>query len=409
MSRPPTRIHIAPRSLANGHVVLDSVAIDNAWREYQITAHPADPVILDFSSANYVEHDALLFLGGIIGFRTHRGLETMLELPSSDSALDFLRAWLFPEFLAQVGGGSLADVLTPQSLERLRRSTAPSRYMQVTQRPGGGYERLLQKSQFEITPVRMDVNPDRAATILQDKWLERHFVSILNRLFMGEGRGRAKRIATHIVLECVMNSVQHPGATMAYTSSQIIRDPSGRPRWFEWCIWDDGEAMPLTLRSGLRRFGTIRSAAFGITHGRFEVEQFSQSGRKVSRVLKWEDQDIPGDTVSLGMAAFMPGVTSNPTPRSPQRYSAEARAEIGELVPADLLVEGGLGLYVVLRTALSTFDGEIRYSTGNYRYYLSKSEAPQAYRARVYHRIGHAWPVKGNLLTIRLPLSGDLG
>lgn len=360
------------------------------------------PLLLDLSTSAYLHQDTLLFLGGFFRARAETRLRTRLRLAQRVRLFDFLRSWHFFEFLCHVTNTSIDQILTLDTMRFLSRQNDPPRYVRVVDDPLGGYENLLLREQFSITPIDLSVNPVRAATVLQDRWLEQHLVSILDTLLTrDERRVDGQRVATHVVLELVLNAASHPGASMAFLSSQFdVSDPDQRA--LSLSVWDDGVSMAETLTQALG-VGGIKSAAFGAVDEEFLVE--ITNGPRSERVMRLtsSQQDLPVDSETLNIVAFMLGVSSKPnSPRG--RNSGLSPHVVQASLSAAQVDAGGLGLYLVRRTAIDLFGGSVTYKTGHYRYSIRSGgrDGSYAVSARVSHQ--ETCKIAGNLIEVILPL-----
>ena len=279
----------------------------------------------------------------------------------------------------------------------------------MTAVPGGGYESLLLRQQFAVTAIDLKVNPMRAATVARDRWLEQHLVGILDRLLdRGDRVVDGRRVATHVVLEIVLNAVAHPEAQMAFLSSQI--DPPVRgsdTRRLRLAIWDDGLSLAETLGAALIRAGSITSAAYGSVREEFEVEVQRGPGEPRLLRLVGTDPKLPRDPDLLNVVAFMMGVTSRPHEKRPISDSRRALRSETSPLSEQVLDQGGLGLYLVRKTAIDLFGGTIDYKTGSNRYRIAGTDRPGIYKVTSANSEASGCPIRGNLLEIIIPLAGD--
>jgi hypothetical protein len=397
-------IEVQPTHLPDGRTRIDVDGLDLALSKLKpIPSQFQRPTVVDLSSSTYIAHDALLYLGAIARFRAIRRQATRIRLSQNARLFDFLRSWRFFEFIGHcTGNGVLNSVTIDSARYLLRQRSQPPRYVRVIQTPNNGYESLLHREQFEITPIDLKSDAWRAATILQEKWLEKHLISVLDILLGGEG----KRVATHIVMEAVLNAASHPNATMAYLSSQISAKPEAPWEYpiLELSIWDDGESVGETLARTRKRSGEITSPAFGQVKEVFNVELQRSTGRTERRILTSSESNLPSAFSYLNVAAFMLGVSSRPERRNLSDSRPPASEATEDPLPAAARDFGGIGLYLVRRTAIDLFGGQIHYATGDYRYKITAAEEANTYRVEVIYQGSTSWPLKGNLLRMVLPL-----
>lgn len=380
--------------------------LDEAW--IRVGVSDSHPVEIDLRDVGYMEHETLLFLVGVLSARHRLGCPTSIVLPYDVRVLDYLRAWALPDAVTRATGRPFESFLTEDSRTRYtsaRRS--PPRYVAMFAAPGGGREQLLPRSSFALTPIALADNPAEAATVVTSRWLDRHIVSVLDRYLGGFG----KRIGTQVIREAVLNAANHPRATVALTSAQVVKRPDRRKPGvgdedeLEIAIWDDGRTYAETLSSALRSQRNVRSPAFGIVQERFAIT-VSEEG-VASRIIRLTSQDrsVVASPEHLMVSSFMLGVTSVPLPRAGGRSHEDVYDDLGEdILPAEARVHGGLGLYLIRKTVIDQFGGTIRYISGDYRLSLGLDNAPNQYTG-VVQRLGpRACPFRGNLLMASLPL-----
>ena len=404
------RVIVEPRTLENRKRVYDSKAIDDAWTRANANRIGDDePLVIDLSSTTFLEHEALLFLVGVISERNGRGLQTLFDLPSVDKVIEFLSAWKFPQAIERVTNRSFESSLTERSLARYKKATAvPSRYLTMVSTPSGGREELLPRSFFALTPIILGDNPTRAATIASAPWLNRHIVSVLDRYLEGFG----SRVATEVIREAVLNAASHPHAAVGYTSAQVIRlsttpsESSSGPDALQISVWDDGRSFADTLENTLNSARSIKSPAFGIVVEHFRVSILENGVRSRVIHLDSDASEIANDPEVLVVSSFMLGITSVPSARDDRTNEDEDahRYVPDEILPADAKPHGGLGLYLVRKMVIDQFRGTISYISGGHRLHLGPGVGPGDYIG-VIHRLGdHDCRLKGNLLIATVPL-----
>jgi hypothetical protein len=388
---------------SSGKVSAD--CIDDCWkrnREMEFEPH----VILDLSRSTYLTHDTLFLLGSFGRARAWKGQSTRLRLSQSTRLFDFLRSWHFFEYFANACDVTLEESLTRDSWTYLEAQKEPPRYVQMMPAPGGGYESLLLREQFEITQIDLQLNPLRAASSLRDRWLEVHLVGILERLLKRDERKiDGRRVATHIILEMVLNAASHPGAAMAYLSSQI--DPPANVhagRALHISVWDDGLSMADTLTHALRDVGSIQSPAYGGVDEVFEVSVTGRRARESALVFKSTQPELPRHPALLNVVAFMLGVSARPDEKRPSWVHRSLFGDPSSPLNDEMIDHGGLGLYLVRTTAIDLFGGTITYKTGHYRYRIDAGPSKRTYRVAASLTEDLTCPIKGNLLEVSLPL-----
>lgn len=378
--------------------VFDPVALDNLWPSYAAKSRDQRaPLLLDLAKVKYLDHDCLLQIAALVRFRSLRDLETFIGLPKSRFVFEYLRAWDFPQMLELVSDCGFRDLLSRDDAERWAiESRNTPKYVEVLETPGGGREGMLLRQQLACTPIDVQGDGLRVATIAQDRWRESHLIGILN-LYL---RGRGNRVPDQIVREVVLNAVHHPEARMAFTSAQFGRPPSwlgAAPARFQFGIWDDGLAMGETLRRA-KKLGPIHSDAYGMIDETFRVQVIKSSGNESIRVIDSTNAHLATDMPSFTIAAFLAGITSNPKDREASQFRDQDEFNVSPTA-------GGFGLRHLRRNVIDLFGGTIKYRTGNYRLSMRSGGAPNEYHVHIAYMPKTSWPLKGNLLFIDLPLS----
>lgn len=407
----PVVIVVDRRRFLDHTSALDSIAIDNAYAQWGGVPPGAD-IILDLATASYLPHSTMMYLGALFRHRALRGRLTQLRLAQEPRLIAFLRSWNFPEFLSDVTGLPFAALLEPET--RNYYATAEIEVpldVEFTWDPDRReFTELLPRKHFALTPVDLRISPIRAAMSAHENWREQNIQHVLDRHLRNGGR----RVATHVVLEAVLNAARHPGASMAYTSSRIFHNSDRSPHELEWCVWDDGQPIASTLLHQTRRGLPIRSGAFGAVDEEFLVQLRGSTDRgRAIRVMS-NTPETPNDHRLMTAIAFLLGVTS--TPGRSEEESTGARLEELESEGERLQAEpygldastsrkAGLGLYLIRRTVIDQFGGSIEYATSHYRYTITQGPEPSLYFVSARLKSRAAWPLKGNLFTFHIPLS----
>ena len=367
------------------------------------------PLILDLSEATYLPHSTLPYLGALFRERALRGYQTQLRLSHDPLLIAFLRSWKFPEFLERAARApflALLDADTRNYYTSVKIEVP--RNVELTWDPRESrFTELLPREHFALTQIDLGISPIRAAMEAHANWREQNIQHVLDRHLGGGG----SRVATHVVLEAVLNAARHPGASIAYTSSRIFHASDRSPHELELCVWDDGLSVSSTLLSKTRRDKMIRSTAFGAVQEEFAVELRGASSRGRWLRVRSDTMHNPSTHRTMTALAFLLGVTS--TPSREEDDSSGARIEqLGGSVRdlqdppyglnSNLTKDSGLGLYLIRKTVIDQFGGSIEYATNQYRYLVKRSATPSQYHilARWCRVI---WPIRGNFFTFHIP------
>lgn len=390
---------------ATGHV--DVQRFDIAWNAAVHGTGQPHEVLLDLGTVGYLDQESLLYLVGLLAYRQANGLKTLLRLPTSDATIDYLRAWNFPKAVRLATHAEFLDFLEPDS-RKLYQATEnqPSRYVEVVATDRGGRETLLPVSFFAATPVALE-DPQEAATVVRDEWLNGHVVGVLER-HLGH---YADRIATCVLHEAVLNAATHPKASVALTSSQLLARPrpTAQPalpgeKELVISIWDNGLSIDHTLAAALKVHGTIASPAYGLVSEKFHVSVTDRRSRPQRpsppiTLTSTTDTSALGRRSLLLASAFFLGITSTPSVVLPN-----ASAAAPEEVPEAARRYTGLGLHAIRRTVCDLFSGSLLYASGNTRLTLVAGDARGEYIVNITRRNRSDAFVGGNLLVARMRL-----
>lgn len=389
--------HRKSESIAlGGDLSIDSLDRLIGSRKLETTS---DRIELVMSEATWIEVDALLYLLAYLDYWHKASKDLHISLPSNPRQRNFLRRWGFFEGIADITGLSTTDYLNTQDTTQLDADIAedPYPYFGISVNQDQRDEPRLSARFFAIQHIRprSDLVEDADARILRqhaireaDRWKDRHVQAVLRRALKGD----PTRVATHVVYELVANALWHPGATQILTVSEQPLDQSV----LRLAVWDNGDAIPRTLRTALRRTGTIN--AHRVPHFRtfynFTLERGASSGP--TTVVDSDSFAITKKSSDLDfmLASLFPGVTSKPS-----------RPTQGVATHSDL---PGMGLFVASNTAVRDYGGTLTVRSANGMLRVTEGTA-SADRRRVFDVTGTVRPgntfFPGNLLSIELPLA----
>lgn len=398
------RVEVLPRDRFRLSGVVDIVALDRVAALEHRTTHDSSQLVLDLTSARFLDHEALLLIGGLVAYRKERGLRTLIDLPQDDRVLDFVRAWKFPEFLRDVAHP--LRPLTPASEYALaaRAQARSPRYVSFVWGPNGQKLPVTLLESLAITDISMTGDPWADASEATKRFLLRNIQSVIARTL---GQRSCSKVAD-VVREAVLNATTHPHATMAYTSAHFrplavdapdeIVDPLSKE--FQLTIWDDGDSYADTLKQALRDNQPIMSESFGSEGVVFKIRV--ERTRDGFDSLELTDEALPdfdhhprSDPTLLTCAAFMLGVSSD---------TVKAMFPENSTLPRARRRGAGIGLAVIRQAALDSHDGRIEYRSGSLRLQVQRDTAPRHYRFKVSVVPEGGWPIKGNLITVTIPL-----
>lgn len=368
-------------------------------------------VVVDLNDVEYLAHDTLLYLVGYFHQRAAQGLTTRLVLPTRSTAVDFMRAWNFPEALEAVTDDRFEFLLDVDSRQRFQNLPPVSKYERVIFQPGGGRENLLPRTFFALTALGIPLqsawsavrtSPRRAASMERDRWLQAHVLRVLD-LYLSD---RGDQVGTRVVYEAVLNAARHPKASLGMVSSQLVRARKGdrfeEPVAIQIAIWDNGYSFAKTLSDRVVQGLPIQTESYGAIDEEFDVRVLGVGGQaheslEFDKPLKLDSKRdvVVAPDEALMVAAFMLGVTSAP--------------ERGTTVDDDIFLDGasdpaGSGLYYIRRIVVDKFGGDIKYVSGRSRMSLTAGRSKGRYHATVHTSPGFA-NISGNLLVVTIPVN----
>lgn len=355
-------------------------------------------LLLDLSPCQFMEVPVLLHLISFLKKRLAWNLPTSLRLPKSQSVLDFLQIWRFPEAFVEATGTDLNQICEGTNSDYFDNPPPETRarYAGRLVHTDDGWERLLSMRYLEINTFHRQLRLFNSSLALTEAAKWKHIGDVLHRALRGPGN----LFASRIVYEALMNAVRHPGASLIQTASYLRwpkneEDGSG---FFTISFWDDGLSIVGTLRTALQSGRSIRpvynlgiQASYRIRYqegyGAISEPEIVKSDRRLG---------VNDDDDSLLLAAAFPGVSSNP---SSHQTHPETKATIED---TELLLPG-MGLYLLSNAAISVYGGQVFVRSGHYRMTLSAPEGNEDFTVEIRHY--KRWPrVLGNLLTVKLPL-----
>lgn len=384
------RITVEPRDLLGYPASIDILALDRAIDRTTRDSLLDPRLVIDLSRASYLDHDALLMLGGVIASRKASNLGTQLDIPDSPRVVDFLRAWEFPEFIRTVA--TPLSAFTPASEHLLAEAEVrPPRYIGYTEDRDGQRSRLLLRSSLAITRAGLSGDAWSDAAQATERFRTLNFLSVLKRTI---GR-KAPTYVPAAIQEAVHNAATHAQASLAYTSCQLRSNhlEDGVVGEMQIGVWDDGESFSATLAHTLSEGNGITSEEYGSEGAVFDVALRLADGGSEVLSLKDSEPLVTTDPGLLSCAAFMLGVSSDP------EQSRHPRARPGTDGPT----RGGIGLYTLRSIAIDGFGGKITYRSSDLTLTIHQGAQPHHYRVRISSLRNSGWPTKGNLLLIDIP------
>jgi len=382
-------IDVAP---AAGHIG----ALDRGWPQKWPVVDV--PVVLDLTDCRFIELASLIYLSSRIAQHARRGGAISLRLPRERKVRDFFRDWDFPHTLFDSSGLRFQEIVASND-----RHYFGERRREIAKTDAWSWyaDQSFPSHMFPIQTFfsRSTEYGRHLAAMQSERWQGPYVLAVLDRYLNGHG----KRVATHIVFEAIMNAVRHPQATLIQFASHYT--PPGRSGvgHLTLVVWDDGKGIVPTLRAATLA-GDLRTSPDAMLHRQFETRILRFDGTKSNETVS--SKDAPTTTTPnplLLLSALFPGVTS-----LPGRQYGDAHPDVGQDQPA--LKEPGMGLFVLLNTAVDVFGGEVAVRTSDLFMNIKRTDgtATTDNLPPLQAKIAESSPnsnFMGNMLTIRLPIT----
>lgn len=441
-----------------GSTILDRWALDLARVDYvaqemaRFGGQPytvgRSPLLMDLSDVTSIASGVLPMLGALIKYRSDEELTTYLRLPTVvpddrlvNPVIDYLRTWQFGEFLQNITGRSIDDLLTPESLLAYQ-NWAPENSTYADARTyGSGRLQALSKKSLRLTQLNegdvsaigairdADERRYRAAQTVSGRvseWTRGVLGSLLKTFIVDRnGKPASEMVGATILNELLVNSLVHPSAKLVYTYGQFCSpiDNFSDHWYFVLSVWDnadDGRNLGHRLFSAAEA-NRATSPAFGRVPEAFHVWENDKLIRSVETSEEVRVNDLVKELKDAPFGASVPGMTSEPLARSQVASSA---LEGDDLAP-EYQGFSGLGLYRVRLAAVRAMGGFMEYSGSTLRTQIRAARNSDIGTVRDsdaendlidrHYRVdrrsdqaeGECWPLSGNLWTVWLPATPD--
>lgn len=419
---PRSKFHQTPEllSLVFGEVMEPGDLDRQLERSLRSEREPSD-ILIDLSACKYIEIAELPSMIALFQSRRERRKRTRLRLPRSRETRDFLKVWGFYAALSSSVGQPVEDLVSGADHHLLREgvtsyhpgSTSLNalelRWLPDVNRPEekrnffGFMTHYLQPKQLELSEEKALVPLNEAR-----RWQEPLIKAVLGN-HLRVRSGEEDEVARVVIYESLANAVQHPNATIIQVVSRFQKSSiDSEAGHFTICVWDDGESMITTLAKAIKKVGRVRSAAFpSPMYEKLSVILKDPSGVKLKPdcvIDQGGEIDLNASEDTFLLACLFPGIT---------RRVAEDVPDVVRLGPASadgpLNTMFGMGLYVLTRTVVDRYGGELSFRSG--RHFLNLKAAHDSVRvhnntryiASITQYSNSLAGFKGNLAIIRIP------
>lgn len=357
-------------------------------------SHLGAMIVVDLRYLTYISLEALLLLAALAERARRKDRGFQIRLPYNQKVCDFLAAWDFFGAVEEIYSTPYSDHFLESRLGSLARSLDPAQnpYMDAIRDRYGVLQRLYSNRFFSIQSFRRQPNlfTPSLATHVTGRWREDMVEAILRRM-LPEG---SELFRSRIVYEAMMNAIRHPGADLIQTSSAF----NSLDHQTRLCVgfWDNGSAIPNTLRSALRCSREILGSGFGSVHCIYQVTERGTGA--LSQIVPTTPPSAEDTDAALLLASTFPGVTCDPA---------------GITRPPDTPTPPGMGLYFLVNAALSVFGGTVVLRSGRFQVQLTASKTlPSGYDESFDALLGAnpmgCW-VPGNLVWVEIPTRSHEG
>jgi hypothetical protein len=341
-----------------------------------------------------------------------------------------MKVWQFLDALSDSMRRPKEELLVPEDVVRMNEPIttyeAPSASLEALETRWGkdANRPQVRKNFFGFMtypmagPKQLDLFPGENALIPLNeasRWQEPLIKAVLNNHLRARS-GEEEEFARVVVYESLANAVQHPKASTIHVVSRLYPATAARPELksiphegaFTICVWDDGESMVQTLGRALKKVGKVRHTTFPIPmYDRLLMKLKDETGKKIceDKIIDQAD-DLPLDASDemIFLACLFPGVSrrvADPVGEIPKFSDSPTEA-------SNLPNIFGMGLYILTRTVVDRYGGELSIRSGRYFLNLKLSydviRVPNRarYTASITRYPTSFPPFKGNLLYIRI-------
>lgn len=380
---------------------------------------------LDFSESTYIEIASLQYTIALVCRRKKAGLETRMKLPGGTDGFrprSTLRRWNYPAAIRLAAKIRFEDFVVESDHQYFQGNGGdlvanPYAKLEETYDLPSGQVTFTRDShrffEFVTWDVEKYLEAKRLVIDAYEAWDVDAVRAVLNRNLQGPrqsspsdgGTGTSDvYLASRVFYEAMTNAVRHPGARVIQTSSHLDTQ-SKTKQHFTIVFWDDGKSMLRTMKEAIDSQKNIRRPYPKHFDTSFELTRVDEKGNKSPPevVNSCDTPESSQDEERLLLATLYPGTTCNID-------GLGHHSLLEESIGADAgLGEPGMGLFVLISTAIDMFGGSVAFRTD--RYFMNvkakhASDVPNSPRYSVkIQRFPSAVPAfLGNMVTVRLPL-----
>ncbi|KAF0165628.1 MAG: hypothetical protein FD157_1255 [Rhodocyclaceae bacterium] len=387
-------------------------------------------LVLDFSESTYIEIASLQYVIALVCRRKKAHLETRLKLPTGSDgfpARSMLRRWNYPAAIRLAAKIKFEDFVVESDHQYFQGNGGdlePSPYAKTEETydlPSGPVtftrdaHRFFEFATWDIEKYR---EAKRLVIDAYEAWDVDAVRAVLNRNLRAPRQSSARNgeagasdvyLASRVFYEAITNAVRHPGARVVQTSSHLDTQNKAK-QFFTIVFWDDGKSMLQTMANAIDSKKNIRRPYPKHFDTDFELTRVDEEGNRSPPevVNSCDTPESSQDEDRLLLATLYPGTTCNID-------GVGHHSLLGESAGTDAsLGEPGMGLFVLISTAIDMFGGSVAFRTD--RFFMNvkakrvrgkradDTPKPMKYSVKI-QRFPVAIPsFLGNMVTVRLPL-----
>lgn len=409
-------------------------------------------IIIDLSDVSYIEAPSVIFLAGFIDSKLDEGVDVKIALPEKKEIRNLLRYFRFPVLLNQLTKKRFQDIVVFDSLKWFgeNRNLKGDYWAFINNQKKVDDDSLadsLSRNKIfaEAIPFKDTFDKSNALEKLHSDWTGEEMKAWLKSHMQGYELNKERLIPNRIIYECVTNSQRHSNANKLVfaaiekeqkkskediekeqkeSKEDIINtEKNERKKFLDISFWDNGDTIIKTLKTAIDSGLTIKD------------EKLDKDNRtqklQATYFVKYKDNEFDNKLLNsdinptifkkdeglILLASFFPGISKDPFGKDQWQINPDFINE------DTALAHPGMGLTTLLNAAIDLLGGQVSVRVENYFINIKKPvnkkifevyknfdgiKYEKFYQAKI-EKYENAEPkLKGNMLTVRLPLKSDL-
>lgn len=375
-------------------------------------------IVIDLSDIDYLEVVTMIYLIALIDNLQSENKQVRMILPSNPDVRNTLRIWRFPIVLREAIGIPFSQLVVTDSLKYFGENKLAGDYYSRFEKSDGGLRELVAKGFFSLTSLPFEQKEDKANAVIDEhvKWSDDAVKSILKKYLEGYTGKKDSIIPNRIIYECMTNAVRHSEADKLIVGSFF--DKVGKCLTISF--WDNGKSIITTLQNA-RQNSSIRNEKYNTKESESNLNFAFVSNKEESPLQKniYYSDENPTEYQNeseLFLASFYPGVSQYPDGEdgfNPSPFLNENDLQ------ERALKSPGMGLTTLLNAVIDLMGGTITVRANNYFLNIKRPQASvlkkfnksgnnkfnSVYQVKIEKFPDYIPELKGNMITIRLPLS----